>query len=330
MAEIVGVAATATQLVVVCVSLLDLMKRIKAGSSTLKRYHQQLNELRGVSESISTNPLLQTAEVGGHTQTLLAIIDNNSLTSLLQKGRFLRTLALLHKERDLLDTFSLLERHKTNLSLLIEDIQARALHQIQSDIRIMANRPSVSQITSLRQDSEIEEAARNSSSTSPVASTALVRHSWSSTQPVSGRVEEASVSSLNFNHAMNSTQRSQEDQQCPDRAQPGPGMERWSDCTIASGHQINGFLSDTTAKQVKMEFVPVPGYFSYKGCSVNGSGTQVNGLKSKSQGGDEPVVLPLVDGYWQDCRVTGKSPKVQQVNGVYHYSAKEDESRREK
>ncbi|KAK7409391.1 hypothetical protein QQX98_008453 [Neonectria punicea] len=189
----------------------------------------------------------------------------------------------------------------------------------------MANRPSLSQV---------EEAGRNSSSTSPVASTALVRHDWSSTQQVSVRVEEASGSSLNsFNHAMNSTQRSQEDQQCSGGAQPGTSMERWNNCTIASGHQINGFLSDTTAKEVKMEFVPAPGYFTFKGCSVNGPGTQVNGLKSKSQGGNEPVVLPLVDGYWQDCCVTGRSSngsdiqEAQQVNGVHHYSPKEDEGR---
>ncbi|KAF4339631.1 hypothetical protein FBEOM_6414 [Fusarium beomiforme] len=138
MAEVLGVAASATQLGVACFSLIDVLRKIKGGASTLKRYHEQLQELQSLSTSISENPLLQTPEIGTQTDALLFIINNNCLNSLLRKGRVLRTWGFLYKEQDLLDIFVRLERQKSNLSLAIEQIQSKALYQIQTDIQVMA------------------------------------------------------------------------------------------------------------------------------------------------------------------------------------------------
>ncbi|GKU08605.1 unnamed protein product [Fusarium langsethiae] len=142
MAEIIGVAASATQLGVACFSLIDIIKRIKGGATTLKRYHQQLQDLQSISTCISQNPLLQTPEIGTQTAALLSIINNNCINSLLKKGRLLRSWGLLYKEQDLLETFVTLDRKKSTLSLTIEEIQSKALFQIQNDIHIMAARDS--------------------------------------------------------------------------------------------------------------------------------------------------------------------------------------------
>lgn len=147
MAEIVGVAASASQLGVACFSLIDVMRKIKGGASTLKRYHEQLQELQSLSTSISENPLLQTPEIGTQTDALLFIINNNCLNPLLRKGRVLRTWGFLYKEQDLLDIFVRLERQKSNLSLAIEQIQSRALYQIQTDIQIMSGKKEQSHPT---------------------------------------------------------------------------------------------------------------------------------------------------------------------------------------
>ncbi|KAF4463839.1 hypothetical protein FALBO_9327 [Fusarium albosuccineum] len=140
MAEIIGVAASATQLATACFSLIDVVKKIKGGTSTLRTYQQQLRDLRNLSTCIAGNPLLQTPEVGVQTQAILFIIKNNCLNSLLQKGRLLRTWGLIYREQDLLETFAQLERQKTNLSLAIEHIQSKVLYQIRVDVHKMAER----------------------------------------------------------------------------------------------------------------------------------------------------------------------------------------------
>lgn len=147
MAEIIGVAASATQLGAACFHLIDLTKKIKGGASTLKRYHGQLQELQSISTCISQNPLLQTPEIGTQTIALLSIINNNCINSLLTKGRFLRTWGFLYREQDLLDIFVRLERQKSNLSLSIGQIQSRALYQIQNDIQLMADKKSQQSLT---------------------------------------------------------------------------------------------------------------------------------------------------------------------------------------
>ncbi|KAG5804429.1 hypothetical protein H9Q71_010994 [Fusarium xylarioides] len=118
---------------------MDVVRKIKGSASTLKRYHEQLQELQRLSTSISDNPLLQTPEIGTQTDALLLIINNNCLNPLLRKGRLLRTLGFLYREQDLLDIFVKLEQQKSNLSLTIEQIQSKALYEIQTNIQVMAN-----------------------------------------------------------------------------------------------------------------------------------------------------------------------------------------------
>ncbi|KAH6973692.1 hypothetical protein BKA56DRAFT_104847 [Ilyonectria sp. MPI-CAGE-AT-0026] len=333
MAEIIGVAASATQLVAMCVSLLDLIKKIKGVSSTLKKYHQQLNELRSVSESISTNPLLQTPEVGSHTQTLLAIIDDNSLSYLLRKGRFFRTLGLLHKERDLLDAFSSLERHKTNLSLLIEDIQARALHQIQSDIKFIVNMSSSHATASL--DLEI---AGNEIDLPPLHSktTSMVLHDPSRNQQTSGDTQGMPVTrSRPISSAMpNNTQQPRESQQSSYQTQKKPTQKNWERCDAARDvSQTNGFLLAGTSKIPKMEPVFFPGSFNFKDCQKQGSGTQVNGVEIKNSDDEKPVAFPDFNGTWSNCHSRGNGGpdgteiegEVLQVNGVYYRSVEKED-----
>lgn len=152
MAEIIGVAASATQLGTACFSLIDVLRKIKGGASTLKRYHEQLQELQSLSTCISQNPLLQTPEIGIQTRALLSLIDNNCITPLLSKGRLLRTWGLLYKEQDLLDIFVRLERQKSTLSLAIEEIQSKTLYQIQTDIQNMAEKRAVGDSTAHSHD----------------------------------------------------------------------------------------------------------------------------------------------------------------------------------
>lgn len=139
MAEILGVVAAATQPAATCIGLLDLTRKLKGGSSTLRDYQRQLQELHNLSEAISCNPLLQTPEVGVYTCSLLTVIHENDLKPLIERGRFLRSWTFISKDRELSEVFAALERQKTSLSLLIHNIQAQAIHQIQSNVQDMAN-----------------------------------------------------------------------------------------------------------------------------------------------------------------------------------------------
>lgn len=139
MAEVIGVVAAATQLAGVCLGLLDLTRKIKGASPALRDYQVQLQELRNLSEAISQNPLLQTPEVGAHTDSLLAVVNDNNLQPLIARRRFLRTWAFIYKDQELSNIFGALERRKSSLSLVIHNLQAQALHQIQSDIHVMAS-----------------------------------------------------------------------------------------------------------------------------------------------------------------------------------------------
>lgn len=139
MAEVFGVVAAATQLAGACLSLIDLMAKIKGATGTLLRYQHQFQELHNLSLSISQNPLLQTDEVFSHTQSLLLFIQHISLEPLLQKGLVSRTWGLLRRDQYLAETSKVLEQRKSSLSLIISDIQARALYDIRSNLRSMSD-----------------------------------------------------------------------------------------------------------------------------------------------------------------------------------------------
>lgn len=137
MAEILGAVASASQLAVLTMGLLDTVRKIKGASEILRKYQQQLQEVQVLSESISRNPLLQTPDVDFHTRSILVSISQNNLERRLQRSWLSRTCTFLYKDRDLVEFFIVLDRQKSSLSLVIENIQSRALHQIQSDIRAM-------------------------------------------------------------------------------------------------------------------------------------------------------------------------------------------------
>lgn len=140
MAEVVGVVAAAAQLTTVCLSLLDSTKRIKSAPATLRRYQVQLEDIQHISLHITQNPLLQTLEVESQTRSILALVEESSLTLFTGKGRLSQFWTLIRQERSLLESFNTLERHKTSLLLVIDSIQASALHRIHLDINTMADK----------------------------------------------------------------------------------------------------------------------------------------------------------------------------------------------
>jgi hypothetical protein len=139
MAEAFGVVAGASQLATTCVSLINLMKKIKGGSSSLQNYQQKLEEVRNLSKAISENPLLQTAEVEVCTFALLSVVHKNGLETVLDKPRFLQSISFLHRERQLSEAFQAIEREKSSLALVIHNLQARALHHIQTNMSSFNN-----------------------------------------------------------------------------------------------------------------------------------------------------------------------------------------------
>ncbi|KAK0377545.1 hypothetical protein CLIM01_05097 [Colletotrichum limetticola] len=185
MAEIIGVAAAAGQLAVSCFEILELIKKIKEAPSALRNYQTHLQELHDLSTSISLNPLLQTTEIGVQTLSLQAIVNQYDIKSILDRSRLLQSLGFLRKERDLKNTLDVLERRKSHLALIIHNIEASTLHQIQSDIRAMANRSLRNRKESLLLGSEHSAAEFNTQAGSSSSSTggdslALVRTSYGS------------------------------------------------------------------------------------------------------------------------------------------------------
>lgn len=138
MAEVLGVVGVAAQLSSICFSLIERLKKIKGASSTLQKYHNQLQELSFISDCISNNPLLQTPEINRLTESLVSLIRQTCLANILKRHRLVRVFFLVQNESDLARTFQALERQKLSLCLSIEQVQARTLHQIQVDVAALA------------------------------------------------------------------------------------------------------------------------------------------------------------------------------------------------
>lgn len=136
--EALGAAAAVSQFLVQIIATVDLVKRIKGSSQSLKQYQAQLEGLRGLCEDISNNPALNTEDVQKETQSILHTISTNEDVSiLLNKGTFHRAFAFLLKERSFVDLFSLLEYKKTTLSLRVLNINCLAIHEIHNHITTM-------------------------------------------------------------------------------------------------------------------------------------------------------------------------------------------------
>lgn len=138
MTEVLGVVSAAAQLGTLCCSLVKILKTIKSAPLTLRNYTSQLQDISNLSSSISQNPLLQTLEIEALTQSLLSLIRQAKLNSVLKKNRIIQSLYFLFKQQDLLEILCAVERQKLSLSLSIEQIQSAALYNIRADIKIMA------------------------------------------------------------------------------------------------------------------------------------------------------------------------------------------------
>jgi hypothetical protein len=137
MAEVLGAVAAAAQLTAICVALIELTKDIKRRSSTLRNYQDQLAQLNQLSANISSNPLLQTEDIELHTRNIISLLSHHTLQSSVTKSRASQILLFFTQERTIARLFGDLERHKTTLSLIINEIQSGALHEIKRTLVIM-------------------------------------------------------------------------------------------------------------------------------------------------------------------------------------------------
>jgi hypothetical protein len=139
MAEILGAVAAAAQLTVTCLALMDITKRIKTRTSTLENYQKQLLQLQHISESISSNPLLQTPEIELYTRNIISLLSEHNLEPSLKRHRVSQIILFFSQDRTISRLFIDLERQKASLSLVVNEVQSRALHQIQSNISTMSD-----------------------------------------------------------------------------------------------------------------------------------------------------------------------------------------------
>ncbi|KAL1856499.1 hypothetical protein Daus18300_010656 [Diaporthe australafricana] len=138
--ESLGAAAAISQFLIQFIATVDLAKRLKGASQSLRRYQEQLEDLRSLCEDISGNPALSTDEVQRETQSILHTIGTHKdVTSLLKKGRLHRSIAFILNERSFGDLFATLETKKTTLSLRVQNINCLALHDIRLHITSMSS-----------------------------------------------------------------------------------------------------------------------------------------------------------------------------------------------
>lgn len=297
MAEIIGAVAAAAQLSAACLSLIDFTKRIKGASSTLRKYHEQLQELRSLSDNISRNPLLQTGEVESHTRNLLSILSQNNLGPLLRKGRFLRTLYFLHQDRAISNLFSDLEKQKATLSLIINDIQSRALHQIQADIKTMAgNNPSRNYDSGCEAESHAggSDTEKTIPKRSPSAALAPPRYEAGTSHPSQAQHPSSETDSAPWRKYPDLAQIEAFDELAKKQGWYDTNAGIWFDCNAGDGvDQINGTWirgSDELAEKfAKTTPTNRPRFIR---CTKSGRGGQTNGLEleySKASTGDGTI-----------------------------------------
>lgn len=321
MAEVVGVVAAAAQLATASLSLLEMTRKIKGGSRALQNYNQNLQELHSLSYSISQNPLLQTPEIGIYTKSILSILEANSLAPLTQKNRWLRTWAFISREKDLQDTFVILEQRKASLSLVIEHIQAGALHEIQSDIRTMSRNPFTRGQTfditpgianrDQRSDGprELQPAA---DPPAPPTGEIILRQTSAHEAPGSGAGKKL------YDDAYYENLQRGLDEAIKARARmAGPGSlylgcEAGSESTQVNGPSVIGNGEDASKLTRKIKF---DGKAMYIGSTKKGDGKQVNGVYLALMGSideDEDVSMPSLDLTWQNTVHDGRTL---QMNG---------------
>lgn len=129
--EVLGAAAAISQILVQLISTVDLAKKLKGASKSLKQYQERLNGLQGLCQYIDNNPALRSEEVQRETQSILHIIDTHkSMSRLLKKGRLHRAIAFIFQERSFGDLFATLEEKKANLILYVLNINCLVSHDL--------------------------------------------------------------------------------------------------------------------------------------------------------------------------------------------------------
>lgn len=278
-----------------CLSLVDLLKRIKGASATLQKYQEHLQDLRALSDSISKNPLLQTSEVELHTQSLLVLIDSSKLDSILGKSRFGRVWQLVQRDQSLHEIFTALERKKTSLTLVIEHIQAQTLHQIQLDVGAMA----------FEQKKNKKKAVASEASASNPGTSEGVKRILYADDVIGDGSESYEV-----------VQRAQHAQQIAylhtrRLVDTGVAVGTFENCTTTGGAtQRNGVAVIGPADYVSQ--VKRPRFYGeYRGCTKTGPGSFVNGLDVVSVDGPYTGEYPGMNGNWVDCHHIHKDEKAE-------------------
>lgn len=283
MAEVVGVVAAAAQLATASLSLLEMLRKIKGGTRTLQNYNQNLQELHSLSNSISQNPLLQTPEIGACTESILSILEANSLSSLIQKNRWLRSWALISRDKDLQDTFVILEQRKASLSLVIEHLQAAALHRIQSDIKTMSRAPSTpiktfndAPIIDGRDQRSAQRGQLQLAAEPSAPSTTEVTLYRTPTQEAprtaTNKTSDEDAYYKSLDRALREAMRARN--HLPEGSTMYFGCEARSGCTQVNGHSIIGNAVDASDLASNVHF---DGHFVHIGTKKTGEGEQING-----------------------------------------------------
>lgn len=132
-------AAAISVFLIQFIATVDLVKKIEESSQSLRRYREQLEDLRVLCEDISGNPALSTDEVQRETESILQTIGTHKdVSRLLEKGRVYRSIAFVLKEKSFGDLFATLETKKTNLSLRVQNINCLALHDLRLHMTSMS------------------------------------------------------------------------------------------------------------------------------------------------------------------------------------------------
>lgn len=317
MAEVLGAVAAAAQLTATCLALIELTKGIKRRSSTLRNYQDQLAQLNHLSVNISNNPLLQTKDIELHTRSIISLLSQHTLQSPPKKNRASQILLFFTQERSIARLFGDLERHKTTLSLIINEIQSGALHEIKSNLTIMPHQGniantldpySLSSFPSLDEDKQMVLGGRKPAEESPDSSEA--------SGPSSCLEDLASAEDAK---AEQEYWEKFEKRHFPNR---GSTAGTWAACK-ANGNmiQINGMLVEGDASPESIDPEDnVKDPEVYMGCTVKQGGFQVNGTQILYSTGGLPKIIRPPRGQYYGCSMStdkseDKGPKTRQING---------------
>ncbi|KAI1094614.1 hypothetical protein F5B19DRAFT_18659 [Rostrohypoxylon terebratum] len=142
MAELIGTIAAATQTAEYCLKLCVYLQRTIGAITTLHRYRAMIQELQLLLEKVSANSSLQTTEIHNSTRTLRTIIETIQVPdSPEKKNRLLTSIVFVFRKRLYDETFSMIEREKSTLSLCIQSINSSILDEVRRDVRCLSNGP---------------------------------------------------------------------------------------------------------------------------------------------------------------------------------------------